>query len=210
MRGVVFLLVTGCGFTAPAGQQQPVQDAPKDSDAPTGSDAPMADVPMIDAMIDAPTGPQCPAGYSAIASLTGSTSKYKFVNAPQLSFEDAERDCEDDGGPQMRPTHLIVLDDATEKTAMMAGLTGGTLINDQWIGVSDLPNEGNGYEWVTNQPTTLTVTPSGNADNKDCVRVKDTGVEEARDCAETNKYVCECDMFAANPQHFPNPPDGNN
>jgi hypothetical protein len=170
----------------------------------------MPDGPMIDAMIDAPAGPQCPAGYAAIPTLLGSTSMYRFVNAPQLSWTAAEADCEDDGDATNLPTHLIVLDDANERSAMIAGPLGvGVAINDQWIGLTDLEEEGE-FEYITNQQTTLTLTPGMNADNKDCVRIKDSGNAEARDCNETNRYVCECDASKAQPSNFPNPPNGNN
>ena len=228
MRGLVIALtLAGCGFSAPGGQQQP-SDAPI-SDAPI-TDAPitdppitdgpmidgpmidgaMIDGPMIDAMIDAPAGPQCPAGYAAIPTLLGSTSMYRFVSAPQLSWIDAERDCEDDGDSTNRPTHLIVLDDAAERAAMIAGPLGvGGSINDQWIGLTDLPDEDEAFVYVTNQQTTLALAPGSDAVNKDCVRIKDSGAAEARDCADTNRYVCECDAFSAMPNRFPDPPNGN-
>ncbi|MBL9020044.1 MAG: C-type lectin domain-containing protein [Myxococcales bacterium] len=209
MRGLVIALtLAGCGFSAPAGQQQPpAHDAPAPSDAPAPGDGPpIPDGPMI----DAPVGPQCPAGYAAIPTLVGSTSQYRFVNAPQASWIAAEMDCENDGDTSNRPTHLIVLDDASERAAMIAGPLGaGAAINDQWIGLTDLADEDD-FIYVTNQQNTLTLAPTMDADNKDCVRIKDSGNAEARDCNETNRYVCECDMFPAQPNTFPNLPDGNN
>lgn len=204
-RILVVLTLAGCGFTAPGGQQQPA-DASAKSDGPAGNSG-----PMLDAMLDAPTGPQCPAGYAAIPTLNGSTSQYRFVSGPQLSWIDAEHDCEDDGTSANRATHLIVLDGNAEKSAMILGALGtGAAINDQWIGYTDLADEEQGFRYVTNQPTTLALIPSMDADDKDCVRIKDTGAAEARDCAETNRYVCECDGIAAAPNRFPNPPNGNN
>ena len=201
---VMTLTLAGCGFTAPAGQQQPV-------DAANGGDAPAGDGPSIDAMLDAPTGPQCPAGYAPITTLIGSSSMYRFVNAPQLSWLDAEHDCEDDGNTTNRPTHLIVLDDTGEKNAMIAGPLGvGAAINDQWIGLTDLADEEQPFRYVTTQPSTLALVPTMDADDKDCVRIKDTGAAEARDCAETNRYVCECDALSAASTRFPNAPNGNN
>jgi hypothetical protein len=205
---VLFLTLAGCGFSAPGGQQQP-------ADAPEGIDSsetgPSSDAPNLDAMIDAPSGPQCPAGYAAIPTLLGSTSQYRFVNAPKLAWVDAERDCEDDSDNSHRPTHLIVLDDNTEKNAMIAGPLGVvTAINDQWIGLTDLEDESDDFDYVTNQSNTLDLTPGMDADNKDCVRIKDTGAAEARDCTELDRYVCECDSHAADPERFPNTPNGNN
>ena len=215
MRGLVIALtLAGCGFHAPAGQGQPI-DASGGADAPgsdgPADDAPGTDGPTVDAMIDAPVGPQCPAGYAAIPTLLGSTSMYRFVGAPQAAWIDAERDCEDDGDSTNRPTHLIVLDDAAERDAMIGGPLGvGGNLNDQWIGLTDLKEEDEAFQWVTNQQNTLAVAPGGDAVDKDCVRIKNSGVPEIRDCAETNRYVCECDASAAVPGNFPNAPNGNN
>lgn len=206
-RFVWTLTLAACGFTAPAGQQQPA-DARQGGDAPgsTGTDA-----PMIDAMLDAPTGPQCPAGYAPIPTLLGSTSQYRFVNAPQLSWIDAETDCENDGNMTNRATHLIVLDATAERTAMIGGPLGtGVPINDQWVGFTDLADEDQDFRWVTAQPATLSLSPTADADDKDCVRIKDTGAAETRDCAETNRYVCECDAISAASSRYPNAPNGNN
>jgi hypothetical protein len=209
MRYVVFVIAAGCGFTAPSGQALS-NDAPPGTDAPVGADAPNSDAPAPDAMLDAPIGPQCPAGYAAITTLLGSTSQYRFVGAPKLAWIDAERDCEDDSVAGERPTHLVVLDDAAEKNAMIAGPLGvGPAINDQWIGLTDLEDEDD-FDYITNQSSTLDLAPGMDADNKDCVRIKDTGAAEARDCTESNRYVCECDDRQADPQRFPNLPNGNN
>lgn len=208
MRGLFFVaLAAGCGFQANnGGQQQPV-DAAGSIDAPivTG-DGPLPDA-AADAMIDAPTGPQCPAGYDAIVGLS-TTSRYRFV-ATDATWIDAENDCEDDAAPTDRATHLIVLDDMAEQTAMLGGLLGGTLINDQYIGLTDLRDEDESFAYVTNQQTTLGISPGSDSNTKDCVRIKSTGVAEARSCGETNRYVCECDGIPASPSRYPNPPDGN-
>ncbi|MBA3461318.1 MAG: C-type lectin domain-containing protein [Deltaproteobacteria bacterium] len=206
-RLYLLALVAGCGFQANNGGQQQPNDAAPSTDAVVSSDAPMTDA-GADAMADAPTGAQCPAGYDTIAALGNSASRYRFVST-QLAWIDAERDCEDDGDMMQRPTHLIVLDSVAEKTAMITGLLGTVAINDQWIGLTDLDEEGE-FEYVTNQAATYSATPTGNADNKDCVRIKESGAEETRSCAETNKFVCECDANRAAPSQFPNPPDGNN
>jgi hypothetical protein len=203
-RFLLLALAAGCGFQASnGGQQQPV-DAARAIDAPVGD----PDAAMPDAMTDAPSGPQCPAGYGPIAALANSASRYRFVNAPKLAWIDAERDCEDDGDMMSRPTHLIVLDDAAEKAAMITGQAGTAAINDQYIGLTDLEEEGE-FRYVTSQAQTYSANPTMNADNKDCVRIKDTGVEEARDCTETNRYVCECDSISAASSRFPNLPNGN-
>ena len=207
-RMLALVAIAGCGFQANnGGQEQPI-DAATTTDAPiVDPDGPAPDT-MTDTMTDAPTGPQCPAGYGSIVALSNTASRYRFVNT-QVAWIDAERDCEDDGDMMQRPTHLIVLDDAAEKAAMITGLLGTAAINDQWIGLTDLDDEGD-FEHVTNQSSTYTANPTANADNKDCVRIKDTGAEETRSCDETNRFVCECDAISAASSRFPNPPNGNN
>jgi hypothetical protein len=202
MRGplvAVLALAAGCGFTG-HGQGAPNDDA-KAIDAPgPGSNA--------DAAVDQLLGPQCPVAYASIVALAASPSRYRFVGGGGATWLAAETDCANDAVSGELATHLIVLDDAAEKTAMIGGLTGGLAIPDQWIGATDLAQEGE-IAYVTVQTSTLSLAPTANADNKDCVRIKNTGVEEYRNCDETNKYVCECDGQPADPVRFPNLPDGN-
>ncbi|CAN5915651.1 hypothetical protein BH11MYX3_BH11MYX3_08820 [soil metagenome] len=200
---VLLIAVAGCGFTAPAGESQPV-DAQKAIDTPVPTDgAPPADAP-VDMQIDAPPGAMCPAGYTTMIGVsTSPTSMYRFV-ATTAKWIDAEQDCEDDALTAGIPSHLIVLDDAAEKTGMLGVVTG-----DQYIGATDLAEEGE-VRYVTSQATTLSLNPTMGADNKDCIRIKANGNEEYRDCNEANKYVCECDGNTANPGQFPNLPGGNN
>ena len=103
----------------------------------------------------------------------------------------------------------MVLDDAAEQLAAIGGIAGGGNLQDQWIGATDLGEESE-IRYVTAQPVTLTLTPSAANDNKDCIRLKNTPSTEFRDCTEVNKYVCECDGRAADPNRFPNLPNGNN
>ncbi len=206
MRWFILVVLVGCGFTAPGGEHQPI-DASKSTDAQKPGDGPTLDAP-VDVQIDAPAGAQCPITYTPILALNASTSRYRFVNTT-ATWIGAEQDCENDSGAGELPSHLIVLDDAPEKTAMIGGLAGGGNINDQYVGATDLDQEAQ-LQYVTSQQVTLSLTPGMNADNKDCVRIKNTGVEEFRSCDETNKYVCECDGNAANPSRFPNLPNGNN
>ncbi len=202
---VVLMVTAGCGFTAPAGEGQPA-DARKSIDGSVPGDGSQLDAPP-DMQIDAPAGAMCPATYMPILALAASTSRYRFV-ASSAEWLDAENDCEDDAAIGELPTHLIVLDNTAEKVAMIGGLAGGGNLNDQYIGATDLQDEDE-VLYVTSQSTTLALTPSMDADNKDCIRIKSNGNEEFRACNEPNKYVCECDGNSANPARFPNPTDGN-
>lgn len=207
MRWVFGLaLVAGCGFQANnGGQDQPIDAPAGTADARQTSDASMNDA-SADAMQDASIALQCPAGYDSIVGFN-TTSRYRFV-ATSAKWIDAENDCEDDANANERATHLIVLDDTAERTAMLGGLLGGTLIDDQYIGQTDLADDET-FVYVTNQQVTLITSPTGDDDPKDCVRIKSTGVAESRSCDETNRYVCECDGNPAVSSRFPNPPFGN-
>ena len=203
MRGplvVALALVTGCGFSA-GGQGSPRDDASAIDAAQSG------DGHAVDQMPDSPVGALCPVTYSLIVSAPTLSSRYRFVGGGGQKWIDAENDCADDAGAGLA-THLVVLDDTAEATAVIGGLASGGNINDQWIGATDLQAEDN-IEYVTAQGTTLTLTPTMNAVDKDCIRLKNSGATEFGDCNETNKYVCECDGQVADPSRFPNLPDGN-
>jgi hypothetical protein len=145
--------------------------------------------------------PLCPASYTAAGG-----SHYRWVGVG-TNWLAAELDCEDDANtPFEQPTHLAVIDDAAERTLLITG-TGGSLDN-QWIGRTDLASDG-AFLYVTPQAGVDTSGTSGNSGAKDCVRLGSDGTHQARDCTNTNIYVCECDGFAADPTRFPNYPDGN-
>jgi Lectin C-type domain len=211
MRGplvAVLALATGCGFSAGGGQGSPSDDA-STIDTPPAGDGPPATDAAVDQMADAPTGPQCPVTYAPILSVNPLSSRYRFVGGGGVKWIDAETDCADDATVGELATHLVVLDDAFEAVAVIGGLQGGGNIQDQWLGATDLKVE-TMIAYVTAQATTLTLAPTMQNDNKDCIRLKNTGVTEFRTCDEVNKYVCECDGQPADPNRFPNLPDGNN
>jgi hypothetical protein len=208
MRGAlvaVLALASGCGFST-GGQGSPNDDAGASDASPSGDGA--ADA-VVDQMPDAPTGPQCPILYAPILAIATNNSRYRFIGGGGLSWIDAENDCADDSTNGDLATHLVVLDDAAEATAVIGGILGGLNINDQWIGATDLENEAGDVKYVTDQGTTLALIPTMDAPNKDCIRLKNTGGTEYKSCNDTYKYVCECDGRAADPGRFPNPPDGN-
>ncbi len=202
---VVAFALAGCGFSAGGGQSNPTADA-RAIDAPSSADGPLgSDATVV--LPDAAVGALCPSTYAPIPTFANSTSRYRFV-ATTMKWNDAETDCADDATGGELATHLIVLDDAAEKTAMIGGPTGVLNLSDQWTGATDLAEEGE-VRYVTAQATTLALAPTMQADNKDCIRIKSSGNEEFRSCDEVNRYVCECDGRAADPARFPNPPDGN-
>ncbi len=209
MRGpfvAVLAVVTGCGFSASGGQGGPGADASAIDAAHQGDGGTDAAVTQ---MPDAPVGPQCPSTYAPIVSVNPMSSRYRFSGATGLKWIDAENDCADDAAGGELATHLVVLDDAAEMLAVIGGLSGNGNIQDQWIGATDLEEEDT-IEYVTNQTTTLTLLPTAANASKDCIRLKNTPSTEYRSCDEVNKYVCECDGRAADPNRFPNLPNGNN
>lgn len=140
----------------------------------------------------APADPPCMRTYPT--TLPGLTSRYKEA-AVGLSWANAERDCETDGG------HLIVVDDAAENEWMKwiaaTSMTGDTSTSQQaWIGLGDSATEET-FFWVTGAP--LTLAPWGNGepndknDNEDCVQIGASGSWNDDSCNELLVYACECD-----------------
>jgi hypothetical protein len=215
VRALLPILVAACSFdgNTPVIDGVPgVIDAPRDPpdadpDQPDAVPGQPDAVRPPDARVDAPPGFACPAGYTLIVG--GSlTSWYRFESANQKSWVDAENDCEDDALPGDLPSHLVVIDDPIERTALINGPTGTGFLNDQWIGLTDLYAE-TMYLYVTPQATVSLGNLSGNMPDEDCVRLKNNMNQETRNCGESNRFVCECDGLAADPGRFPNPPDGN-
>jgi hypothetical protein len=168
------------------------------------ADVPDADPDDPDAAIDAdPTG--CPLGYVAIVGFP-TPSRYRFVDS-QVRWIDAELDCEDDSDGTSLPSHLAVIDSAIEQTAVIGGPLGGGNLDDQWVGLTDLADEGM-FGYVTAQTPVFTDNPGGNQSSRDCVRLTNTSQHNTTDCDQTNRFACECDGMAADPARFPNPPDG--
>ena len=159
------------------------------------SDGAIGDAPVIDGLIDgmidgAPDAPPggCPASYMAVS---GQTSMYRVVTT-QSSWTNAEADCENDGSG----THLAVVDDAAEHTAVDA-LTGASI----WFGLTDRKVEGT-PRWVTGaQPVYTNYGPAQNETGYDCAGIYQ-GKWAWGDCLTLIKYVCECDGIAPDPTSY--------
>lgn len=203
-------VVAGCPYDA-----RPLDDPDAGQNRPDGSGPPDADLTVPDAreVPDAPPNTPdapphtpdahvalCPASYTSVGG-----SHYRWVGTG-TNWLAAELDCEDDATGLEQPTHLAVVDDAGERSILITG-TGGSLDN-QWIGRTDLAAEGS-LIYITPQAGVDGAGASGNSGMKDCVRMGSDGSYAARDCTNTNIYVCECDGFAADVTRFPNYPNGN-
>jgi hypothetical protein len=166
----------------------PVIDGPStDGFIPDGS------TPNPDAAVDGPLSLQCPTTYTLVDSARPD-SRYHLVTT-EASWTAAEANCESHGGGAFLPTHLIVLDDATER--LWAYNQGSS---DKWVGASDRITEGT-FRAVTDQPNPYFGNPGSNATDKDCVFTKQSATE-MEVCTKDFPYLCECDGRAANPANF--------
>jgi hypothetical protein len=175
---------------------------PPEIDAPAGDGSRTADAPPIDAP-DAPSA--CPLGYTLIGT---KNSFYKLVNTA-TSFPNARGICNMDEVGITRHTHLVVLDDETERV-LVNSYWGPNL----WIGLVRI-GPLNAFQPITDQMTSFPPMqvppwaggqPSGQT-GENCVRtVPPSGVTVAgalddSQCGASLKYVCECDDSQDNPNH---------
>lgn len=151
---------------------------------------------------DGPPAAMCPSGYGPIHGV----GMYRVVNQPELVWAAAAADCNDDddapGGPYSGSTHLLVLRDEAERTAITAA--GTPIMANTWIGLNDRGPEGT-YVWGTSEPTgsypVVKMPPwaAGDPDDpngtEDCVRFKMGFTLEDKVCDTTERYVCECDAY---------------
>jgi hypothetical protein len=178
---LVVAALAGCAFN-PAGDG-------------SGADAADSD-PMPDGAVDAAPDPvtplPCPAGY---APINGSATQYRIVEV-NVTWAAAAADCNDDG----EHTHLVVISNPVEKTALTTQFSGNT-----WVGLTDAAQEGV-FVWVTSEEThgfpIVGQRPPWDAGDPDggaaenCVRFKNSFDFEDKPCTDATSYVCECDAFA--------------
>jgi len=164
----------------------PAEAGAGDRDGQGGGDA------QGDARSDAsPLSPLCPTAY--IVSV--GTSFYKLV-PDAYDWATAAADCADDeqAGIQ-RHTHLIVMTDDNEYTAITTQL--GTLTG--WVGYTKqvtFPV----YTWVDDEAGLATWGPGQPSmiSGLDCVAFT-TGALYSKSCLEMHPYACECDVHPNDP-----------
>lgn len=180
------------------------------SDAPPDSSIDAASI--TDATDDGGSddgGPKCPPSYGL--QRPSSMSRYRY-QATSTTWDAAEAACAADstGG-----THLVVLDDDTERSELITMLAQRGITASVWIGLTDRTTEGN-YRWVTAQevgspPLTTPPWAAGQPDDQngtqDCVRIEGAtggspGFFDDGECSSSFQYVCECDGYTPVADHF--------
>lgn len=178
-------------------------DTPADT-ALGGPDAPpdVAIDAMADAMIDAPPGAACPADYGIVDVTL--PHRYRFVTTAGPWLQ-AEMVCAmDQIAGSTRYTHLVVIDDDTERSRVTAVQPMRT-----WIGLSDRVLEGR-YLWITAGGAVLPMAGSPWATNEpdhasptdDCVEMNGVADYAESDCTIQLPYWCECDDSPIVPTSF--------
>ncbi|HSD88715.1 MAG TPA: C-type lectin domain-containing protein [Kofleriaceae bacterium] len=194
----VALALTGCaqllGLESPG-----LGDAGAPGDGARPGDGLMDGI--VDGGTDAPiTSNACPTSYQSVPSV----GIYRFVTTT-APWPVAAQDCANDGVPNSsKHTHLAVVTSTMEYSALAS-----MVMADNWIGLSDRATEGN-LIWVTAESTSyppMSGSPWGigepnNSAAVDCVRLEVSGLFSMLDCANTRRYICECDTFADDPTRY--------
>jgi hypothetical protein len=201
------LLLPGCDRVFKLEDLDPVHDSASDgAGSGSGSDAAANDAPASDAspLPDAPIA--CPLGYMPLGN---HNTSYKLVNTA-AAFPIARGICNMDEVGITRHTHLVVLDDESERVLLVSSF-GSNL----WIGLVRIGQQ-NAFQPITDQATTfppLAVPPWAGAQpsgqtGENCVRtvpangsITVAGALDDQFCNLSLKYVCECDDFKDNPNH---------
>jgi hypothetical protein len=183
-------------------------DTPIDS-ALGGPDAPADAVDgrpdaAIDAAIDAPPGAVCPATYGIVDVIL--PSRYRFLTVPR-SWPNAQAACAADQiAGSTRFTHLVVIDDDTERSRLNAQQPNMRA----WIGATDRVTEGT-FRWIAAGGAVLPPTgspwaagePTGDQNPADdCVEMGNTADYSDSDCGALLVVWCECDANPVIPGSF--------
>ena len=150
-----------------------------------------------DGAADGPGASGCPPSYS----FTHMTSRYRRIVA-QMTWANAAQACASDMATLAKHTHLVVMADEAERSAL-AGMGGGPT----WSGLTDLVTEGT-YRWVTTEPTSGYPPASGtpwvssepdNVTAQNCVAITIGGLFFDTECSTGLQALCECDGYANDP-----------
>lgn len=196
----LFVASTGCdalfGLTRVAGTDDGhVEDASSDADH-RSTDA------AIDAPVDAPRTPGCPANYIQIGTLA---NRYRTAT-PIVDWPTAEQLCEADRGNFALYTHLVVFATDNERSMVNALVSGSV----RWIGLSDRIVDQT-YRWVSTENPVyppLTAWTSNGPDTTpgaDCGEMLGNSDLQMTGCMPQPvglTFICECDAFPVDKTHF--------
>jgi hypothetical protein len=151
------------------------------------------------------TDADCPGYDITLAAFPDSRYSFQRNGAPWTSAQDT---CMSHGQGALH-THLVVIQDDSERTGLYSALLAKSVTVSVWIGLSDRRTEDQ-FLWVTNEPvgmpprTTPPWPPNQPDDDmglQDCVRMKAPsettygGFFDDNQCFLSLAYVCECDAY---------------
>jgi hypothetical protein len=175
LRPLLVLLLCGCG-RIDFGLGRGPSDAMAPGDGATSIDAPRL---MLDAG-------QCPAMYQRVA-----TSCYRVAGS-SAGWVTGEQLCEADA----QGAHLVVIDDVTERNAIMANL--GIAVTT-WIGTSKRATAN--YRTVTDMAPYLAL-GTQTEPSEDCLSIQSDGLMYLHTCGDMDRYICEYDGIPAVPSAY--------
>jgi len=190
VRIAVLALACGCSFShgVPNGNGSGDGGPP---DTGTRGDAANADTRPRDASIDTPTDADpCPSGYVTIA---GAPSRYKIfgyraIGDQSEAWTAAAATCQGDG------THMAIIDDDAEGTALGAAIPVDPVSPYFWVGVTDAAQEGT---WLTVLGGAATYLPwaigQPNGGTSANCALMSGGLLYDWTCATPYAFACECD-----------------
>jgi hypothetical protein len=151
---------------------------------------------------DATENVECPLSYTKVGS-----GYYRASTDPKY-FGAAEIQCAAD---LLDHTHLAVISSTAELASLSPYLDTATQ-NYTWIGLSNARSTTFEFQWVTDEPAPVPangIPPwlPGEPDmpmTEHCVVLQPntSGYVDTGCTGQTRPYVCECDAYAENPEHF--------
>lgn len=205
MRAIcmVALVSTGCGNLFGLVDVPPASDAAVIADATVTGDANGPADASLDrrdaAVADAIAPPSaCPAGYGLVGG-----QRIKVHTTP-ATWTTAQQTCLNERGNATSFTHLVVIADDIERSAI--GAHAGTMTF--WLGLTDRVQDTR-WAWVTNETATYPGLneawaidePSTNV-GYDCALQRGNDDFLANDCGVALGFICECDAYPNDPANY--------
>lgn len=143
--------------------------------------------PELDAAApaDSPIDLNCPSSYQPAGG-----SSYRIIDT-LVRWEDAASACLVDQVASIRPTHLAVWADDTERLAVAPRIAGA-----YWIGLSDLRTRAV-LRWNTGETGNVAGSIAwapGQPSGSGCTTTRADDLWELAPCEEPRGFICECDL----------------